>query len=83
MSSTVTPDKDLDTSGFLCPMPVVQAKLAMDKLQTGQTLRIQATDKGSWTDIPGWTKASGHELISQEQGNGKYVFVVKKGAARK
>ena len=83
MAGVGTPDKELDTSGLLCPMPVVQAKLAMDKLQAGQVLRIQATDRGSWADIPGWVRTSGHELLTQEQTNGKYVFVVKKGLGRK
>jgi TusA-related sulfurtransferase len=83
MSGAITPDKDLDTSGLLCPMPVVQARLAMDKLSAGQVLRISATDRGSWADIPGWARAAGHELLGQEQANGKYVFVVKKGSGRK
>ena len=38
MQGTVDPDKELDTSGLLCPMPVVQARLTMDKLQAGQVL---------------------------------------------
>ncbi|MBO7743785.1 sulfurtransferase TusA family protein [Paenibacillus sp. MWE-103] len=46
-----------------CPMPIVRTKKAMDWLQAGQVIEVQATDKGSLADIQGWAKNSGHEYL--------------------
>ncbi len=71
-------DKVLDAKGLACPMPVVQAKKAMDELDSGQVLEVQASDKGSWKDIPAWAKTAGHEMVAQREEEGMYRFWIKK-----
>ena len=39
-------DKDLDTRGLNCPLPILKAKKALTDMQSGQVLRILATDPG-------------------------------------
>jgi TusA-related sulfurtransferase len=69
----------LDAKGLSCPMPVVKARLEMDKLSSGQVLEVQATDPGSVSDFENWTKLSGHELLSSAERDGIYVYLIKKG----
>lgn len=69
----------LDASGLACPMPVVRTKLAINKLEKGQTLEVISTDRGSLTDIPAWAEATGNPLLSTEQSDGRYVFLLEKG----
>ncbi|RAK19385.1 rhodanese-related sulfurtransferase [Anoxybacillus vitaminiphilus] len=59
----ITVNKVLDAKGLSCPMPIVKTKKAMEELDPGQVLEVQATDKGSLADIQGWAKNTGHQYI--------------------
>jgi TusA-related sulfurtransferase len=77
----MTPNATLDAKGLACPMPVVKARLEIEKLGPGDVLEVIATDPGSVSDFDNWTKMSGHELLSSEQDDGVYRYLIKKGAA--
>jgi rhodanese-related sulfurtransferase/TusA-related sulfurtransferase len=53
----------LDAKGLACPMPIVKTKKAMNALEAGQVLEVQATDKGSKADINAWAQSSGHHYL--------------------
>ena len=63
MGIAITTDKTLDCKGLACPMPIVRTKKAMDELQPGQVIEVQATDKGSLADMRGWAKNTGHQYL--------------------
>ncbi|KPC97477.1 Sulfurtransferase TusA [Geobacillus sp. BCO2] len=52
-------DMTVDAKGLSCPMPIVRTKKAINELQPGQVLEVQATDKGSKADIKAWAEAQG------------------------
>ncbi|MCL6574259.1 MAG: sulfurtransferase TusA family protein [Bacillus sp. (in: Bacteria)] len=56
-------DLVLDAKGLACPMPIVKTKKAINGLEAGQVLEIQATDKGSKADIKAWAGRSGHQYL--------------------
>lgn len=53
----------LDAKGLACPMPIVKTKKAMNGLDAGQVLEVQATDKGSKADIKAWSESTGHQYL--------------------
>jgi rhodanese-related sulfurtransferase/TusA-related sulfurtransferase len=53
----------LDAKGLACPMPIVKTKKAMNGLEAGQVLEVQATDKGSKADIKAWSESTGHHYL--------------------
>ncbi|KKI92067.1 hypothetical protein WQ54_11550 [Bacillus sp. SA1-12] len=53
----------LDAKGLACPMPIVKTKKAMNNMEAGQVLEVQATDKGSKTDMEAWAGSSGHQYL--------------------
>jgi len=60
-------DKELDARGLNCPMPLVRARQEIGALQTGQVLKVTATDRGSVKDFQGWAKiARNVELLGQD-----------------
>lgn len=71
-------DKELDTRGLNCPLPILRCKKALTELQGGQVLRVVATDPGSVKDFQAFCKQTGHELLQHEAANGEFVFVMKK-----
>ncbi|MFC0189925.1 sulfurtransferase TusA family protein [Fictibacillus aquaticus] len=56
-------DQTLDCKGLSCPMPIVRTKKAIDQLEAGQVIEVQATDKGSLADIQGWARNTGHQYL--------------------
>jgi TusA-related sulfurtransferase len=78
-------DKLLDVRGLNCPMPLVDTRKEIGKLQPGQVLKVMATDRGSVADFQSWAKmAKNVELVAQEtetvDGATVYVHYVKRTA---
>ncbi len=71
-------DKEIDTSGLNCPLPILKAKKALTDMQSGQLLKVIATDPGSWRDFEAFARQTGNELLSQEKTGTNFVFVLKR-----
>ncbi|MBZ4211267.1 MAG: sulfurtransferase TusA family protein [Comamonadaceae bacterium] len=59
-------DRELDARGLNCPLPILKAKKALNDMQSGQTLRVMATDPGSVRDFQAFAKQTGNELLEQQ-----------------
>ncbi|WP_010284866.1 sulfurtransferase TusA family protein [Bacillus timonensis] len=53
----------LDAKGLACPMPIVKTKKAINNLDSGHVLEVQATDKGSKADLKAWAESTGHQYL--------------------
>ncbi|MBU2887339.1 sulfurtransferase TusA family protein [Gilvimarinus agarilyticus] len=73
-------DKHLDARGLRCPMPLLRAKQALNQMQVGQVLQIEATDSGSVRDFQSYVQLSPHTLLEQSEGQGVYCHIIQKGA---
>jgi len=78
LESGLTVKAELDCRGLNCPMPIMKTKKAVDALSSGEILKMTATDPGSANDMIAWAKRTGNELLKSEEGNGEYIFFVKK-----
>ena len=78
---TEGPAATLDAKGLSCPLPVVKARLEMERLGSGDVLQVIATDPGSVSDFANWTKMSGHELLSSDEDDGVFTYLIRKGTA--
>lgn len=57
------PVRTLDTSGRLCPFPIVETAKAVRTLEAGAVLLVISTDAGIATDMPMWCKATRNEHL--------------------
>ena len=71
-------DDELDASGLNCPLPILRAKKALSKLETGQVLHIIATDPGSVKDFEAFSNQTGNELMESKEEGGKFHFLIKR-----
>lgn len=71
-------DQELDASGLNCPLPILRAKKSLSGLESGQVLKIVATDPGSVKDFEAFAKQTGNELLESSEDGGKFQFLVKK-----
>ncbi|MGJ7910109.1 sulfurtransferase TusA family protein [Neobacillus sp. LXY-1] len=61
--NNLTANVTLDAKGLACPMPIVKTKKAMNNLEEGHILEVQATDKGSKADMKAWVESTGHQYL--------------------
>ena len=67
----------LDAKGMYCPMPIVKLKKATKTMESGQVLKLVATDPGSARDVPAWANKTGAEILETSEENGEYTFIIK------
>lgn len=78
MTDAVAHDVELDASGLNCPLPLLKAKMELNKLQSGAVLKVIATDAGSQRDFRTFAKLAGHTLLLEEDDADVYRYWLKK-----
>jgi TusA-related sulfurtransferase len=71
-------DKEIDTRGLNCPLPILKAKKALAEIDSGQVLKVVATDPGSVRDFQAFARQTGHELVDQSSSGDEFVHCLKK-----
>lgn len=62
---TSSSDDILDTSGLVCPEPVMLLHNKIRAMTSGDTVRVVATDPSTQRDIPKFCNFLGHTLLEQ------------------
>ena len=68
----------VDARGQSCPGPLVALHKALKDVRRGDLLELLATDPGSKSDVPSWSRLSGHELVESGEADGVYRYVIRK-----
>ncbi|WP_027016679.1 sulfurtransferase TusA family protein [Comamonas composti] len=71
-------DKEIDTRGLNCPLPILKAKKALAELQSGQLLKVVATDTGSLRDFQAFAKQTGNELVEQQTLGAEFIHILRR-----
>ena len=71
-------DKEINTRGLNCPLPILKAKKALAEMQSGQTIKVIATDAGSVRDFLAFAKQTGNELLEQITEGKDYIHVLRR-----
>lgn len=71
-------NKELDTRGLTCPLPILKAKKALADLQSGEVLKVVSTDPGSVRDFQAFARQTGNELVSQTAEGDAFVHVLRR-----
>ncbi|MCO8171174.1 sulfurtransferase TusA family protein [Pseudomonas sp. 21LCFQ02] len=81
MSEAVAPencDAELDARGLNCPLPLLKAKMELNRLVSGAVLKVLATDAGSQRDFRSFSRLSGHQLLHEQSDAGVYTYWLRK-----
>ena len=71
-------DKEIDTRGLNCPLPILKAKKALAEMLSGQLLRVVSTDPGSTRDFQAFSRQTGNDLVGQETAGDDFIHVLKR-----
>lgn len=67
--------REIDTRGLNCPLPILKAKKALAEMHSGELLRVVATDPGSMRDFQAFARQTGNELVQQETTSAGAEFI--------
>ena len=71
-------DQELDARGLNCPLPILRAKKSISGLQSGQVLKVLATDPGSVKDFEAFCRQTGNDLMESRDSSGEFQFLIRK-----
>lgn len=71
-------DREINTVGLSCPIPILRTKKALNEMKEGQVLHVIATDTGTKGDIKAFTACTGNELLESTEEDGNFSFYIKK-----
>ena len=70
--------KEIDTRGLNCPLPILKAKKALSEMESGQLLKVVATDGGSLRDFQAFARQTGNELVEQQTQGVEFIHVLRR-----
>ena len=70
--------KEIDTRGMNCPLPILKAKKALAEMSSGDVLKVVATDPGSMRDFQAFARQTGNELLEQTSANDEFVHFLRR-----
>ena len=71
-------DKELDTRGLNCPLPILRAKKGLAEIASGQLLKVVSTDTGSIRDFQAFAKQTGNELVEQQTVGDEFIHILRR-----
>jgi len=69
---------ELDLSGLTCPMPLLKTRQALNKMASGDVVRVVTTDPASERDFKVFADQSGNQLLSVDRAGSSFIFVLRK-----
>ena len=78
MSEPIIFNAEVDAIGMNCPLPILRTKKALATMQTGEVLKVKATDAGAAHDFPAFAKHTGNELLATTQEGNVLIFFLKR-----
>lgn len=70
--------KLIDCKGLNCPVPIATVAKEIVNLDSGQKMKVIATDPGFELDMKSWIKFTGNKLESFEIKDGQYTAIIVK-----
>lgn len=75
-----TVNHTLDTTGLLCPEPVMMLHNKIRDISADEVLEVIATDPSTQRDIPKFCTFLGHQLLSNHDSEKKFYYYIRKVA---
>lgn len=71
-------NRELDTNGLLCPLPVLRVRKALKQMQSGDILRLLVNDPAAVVDIPHYCSETGNKILEAKVNNNNQIYLILK-----
>jgi len=80
MSKTELADQELDITQDTCPMTFVRTRLALDRMKSGEVLRVRLRGQEPLCNVPRSASEQGHQVLALEtDADGISTLLLRKG----
>jgi len=69
---------ELDCLGEACPVPLIKAEKALEKMDAGDTLIVQIDHSCAMKNVPEWARKKGHNVEVEEVDDGEWEVFIEK-----
>ncbi|MCK9619997.1 MAG: sulfurtransferase TusA family protein [Methylobacter sp.] len=69
---------EIDASGLNCPLPLLRLKKALMGMDSGDIVKVIATDPAAHLDFGVYSDQTGHQIIQLIKESNRQVFYFKK-----
>ncbi|MBA7622297.1 Sulfur carrier protein TusA [subsurface metagenome] len=77
-NSVAKPDKVVDVTGEICPIPLIETRKVLNTSKSGEIIEIIGTHNESKKEIPMAVESSGNRLLKQFEEEGIWHIIIKK-----
>ena len=78
MSDKIAFNVEVDAVGLNCPLPILRTKKMLATMQSGEVIKVRATDAGAAHDFPAFAKQTGNALVASTTEGNVLVFFLKR-----
>lgn len=68
----------LDCLGEACPIPLVKAQKAIEKMAVDDVLIMEIDHSCAMKNVPDWARSAGHAVEIEEVGEGEWNIYIQK-----
>ncbi|MBA3777504.1 MAG: sulfurtransferase TusA family protein, partial [Betaproteobacteria bacterium] len=61
-----------------CPLPILRTKKTLNDMQSGQVVRVVATDPASVRDFQAFSRQTGNELLEHGEQDSVFWFLLRR-----
>lgn len=69
---------EVDASGLQCPLPLLRLKKALLEIQSGEVVKVIATDPAAHLDFGVYTDQTGHQMLKVLKQPPEQIFYIQK-----
>ena len=78
MSDELSVTKEIDLTGLNCPLPILRTKAAFANLQSGDVLKVVASNTEYIHEIHTFSKQMGYPILEEQVDGDVLTFLVQK-----
>ena len=80
MDSQNLPPADIvvDCIGLKCPLPVLRARKALQRVSAGSVVQVESSDPMSVLDVPHMAASEGHHVVAQRVDGDRATFWIRR-----
>ena len=71
-------DVNVDARGLKCPEPLMLVRNKIMDMESGQIIKVVATDPSTSWDFPNFCKFLNHEMLHSDTEDGEYQYWIRK-----
>lgn len=71
-------DREVDASGLKCPLPLLRLKKVLMDMESGEIVKVTATDPAAHLDFGVYSEQSGHNIIEYVKQSNLQIFYIRK-----